>query len=328
MSDRIVVTTGDPSGIGPEVAVKALLAWPQRGRALLVGEEQSLAAAIERFAPALHVDILPLRGLEPAPVGVMSAAGGRASMAVLDAALDLLFAGEAGAVVTGPIHKGAVRAAGVTDFQGHTEYLAHRAGVEDVAMLLDSERLRVVHVSTHRSLRAATTLDPHRLDVVLELASDYAARLGGSSPRVLVAGLNPHAGEGGAFGDDEAELIAPAVERAARRRPDISFEGPISPDTCFLHALDQPDVVVVAMYHDQGHIPVKLLARDTAVNITLGLPFVRASVDHGTAHDIAGRGTANAASMRAALEAAVRLLDGRRCARRYAPSMSTRSPAW
>lgn len=303
---RLVVTVGDPSGIGPEVAVKALAGWPDRHRVVLVGEAAGLREAIERYAPELDVEILALEGLERAPLGSVTAAGGRAAIATLDAGLELVLSGKADVVVTGPIHKGAVRLAGLTDFQGHTEYLAERANVtEGVTMLLESDRLCVVHVSTHRSLRAATDLVPARLDRVIDLAAAYLRDLPGIEPLVLVAGLNPHAGEHGAFGDEEETVIGPAIERA--RHAGIDFAGPIAPDTVFLNALDRPGTVVVAMYHDQGRIPVKLIARDTAVNVTLGLPFVRTSVDHGTAHDIAGLGRAESTSMRAALDVAARL---------------------
>lgn len=312
MSARLVVSAGDPSGIGPEVAVRALAGWPQRSSAVLVGEARSLEEAAHRYAPAANLQLLPIDRLERAPVGKVSAAGGAAAMATLDAGIDMVLRGDADAIVTGPINKAAVRAAGHDGFQGHTEYLAERAGVADrVAMLLDSDRLRVIHVSTHRSLRSATDLDPARLDLVLDLAVETLRQRGARAPRLLVAGLNPHAGEHGAFGHEDDECIAPAVARTGARHPGVEVVGPIAPDTCFLRALDAPDTIVVAMYHDQGHIPVKLVARDAAVNITVGLPFVRTSVDHGTAHDIAGLGRADPAPMCAALGAATQLVAAR-----------------
>ncbi|HEU4974356.1 MAG TPA: 4-hydroxythreonine-4-phosphate dehydrogenase PdxA [Baekduia sp.] len=309
---RLVVTTGDPSGIGPEVAVRALASWPERGSVVLAGEAQSLDEAVARYAPDRRLNLLPVEGLEPAPMGEVSAAGGAAAMAVLDAGIDLVLDGQADAIVTGPINKAAVREAGHGDFQGHTEYLAQRSGADGrVAMLLDSDRLRVVHVSTHRSLRAATELDPDRLDLVIDLIAVHLRDRGATAPSILVAGLNPHAGEHGAFGTEDDAIILPAIERARGRHPGVRFEGPVAPDTCFLRALDVPETAVVAMYHDQGHIPVKLMARDTAVNVTLGLPFVRTSVDHGTAHDIADRGIADPAPMVAALCAAMALANAR-----------------
>lgn len=304
---RLVVTAGDPSGVGPEVALKALRGFPERGRVVLVGEACSLERDRARFAPDLDVELLPIEGLPEAEPGQVSAAGGAAALAVLAKGVDLVLAGRADAIVTGPIHKGAVHLAGHGGFQGHTEYLAERAGVDEVAMLLESPPLRVVHVSTHRSLRRATELDPARLDRVHELTADYARTLPTPEHRVLVAGLNPHAGEDGAFGTEEIEVIAPAIERARERHGDVIWEGPVPPDTCFARALGRPDTVVVAMYHDQGHIPLKLVARDDGINVTLGLPFVRTSVDHGTAHDIAGQGVARAESMVAALRAGLRL---------------------
>lgn len=317
MSARIVVTAGDPSGIGPEVAVRALAARasaarPDSAGVLLVGEAQSLEAAVSAYGDGATLRLAPIDGLETAPVGEMSAAGGAAAMAVLDAGIDMVLGGEADAIVTGPVNKAAVRAAGHTAFQGHTEHLAARAGVPGrVAMLLEAPRLRVVHVSTHRSLRSATELDPDRLDLVMDLAADHLRRTVAGSATLLVAGLNPHAGEHGAFGEEDDAIIAPAVERARDRHPDLEVVGPVAPDACFLRALDEPATAVVAMYHDQGHIPIKLIARAEAVNITLGLPFVRTSVDHGTAHDIAGRGCADPAPMLAALDAAERLLAAR-----------------
>ncbi len=308
MSARVALTVGDPSGIGPEVAVKALAAFPQRDRVVLIGEARSLADAIERYAPALDVDRVALDDVPPATTGEVSAAGGAAAMAALDAGIDRALAGQVAAIATGPINKAAVRTAGFASFQGHTEYLAERAGVaEGVAMLLESERMSVVHVSTHRSLRAATKLEPQRLDRVIDLGVAHLRLRGVPTPRLLVAGLNPHAGEGRAFGDEDADVIAPAIERARDRHPAVAVEGPVAPDAVFLDALDAPGTMVVAMYHDQGHIPSKLVARDSTVNITLGLPFVRTSVDHGTAHDIAGTGRADPSSMRAALDAALRL---------------------
>lgn len=305
------MTVGDPSGIGPEVAVKALADFGQRDRVALIGAGPSLDDAIDRYAVGLDVERVVLEDVGAAPPGEVSAAGGAAAMAALDAAIDLALAGEVTAIVTGPINKAAVRAAGCSTFQGHTEYLAERAGVtEGVAMLLESERMSVVHLSTHRSLRAATELEPARLDRVIDLAVAHLRLRGVRAPRLLVAGLNPHAGEGRAFGDEDEDVIAPAIERARARYPSVSVDGPVPPDTVFLEALDAPGTMVLAMYHDQGHIPSKLVARDTTVNITLGLPFVRTSVDHGTAHDIAGEGRADPSSMRAALAAALRLAPG------------------
>jgi 4-hydroxythreonine-4-phosphate dehydrogenase len=310
MSARVALTVGDPSGIGPEVAVKALAAFPQRDRVVLIGEARSLAEAIERYAPALDVDRVPLDDVPAAAAGEVSAAGGAAAMAALDAGIDRALAGQVAAIATGPINKAAVRAAGFSSFQGHTEYLAERAGVSaGVAMLLESERMSVVHVSTHRSLRSATKLEPQRLDRVIDLGVAHLRLREIATPRLLVAGLNPHAGEGRAFGDEDADVIAPAIERARDRHPAVAVEGPVAPDAVFLDALDATGTMVVAMYHDQGHIPSKLVARDSTVNITLGLPFVRTSVDHGTAHDIAGTGRADPSSMRAALDAALRLTD-------------------
>jgi 4-hydroxythreonine-4-phosphate dehydrogenase len=297
----LALTVGDPSGVGPEIAFKAAAAFRDPSLLLILGETRALEEAHERYAPGVDVPTLPIGRHDGWDPGMVSAAGGAAAMAALDKGIDLVLAGEARAVATGPINKAAVRMAGIDQFVGHTEHLALRAGVDDVAMLLESERLRVVHVTTHRSLRAATEVPPARLGRVLDLAAEYAKPDG----EVWVAGLNPHAGEDGAFGREEIELIEPAIGAARERRPDVSIVGPIAPDVIFSRALDRPGVVVVAMYHDQGHIAVKLVAGPNAVNVTLGLPFVRTSVDHGTAHDIAGRGIADPTSMLAAIEAAL-----------------------
>jgi 4-phospho-D-threonate 3-dehydrogenase / 4-phospho-D-erythronate 3-dehydrogenase len=214
----------------------------------------------------------------------------------------LIQQGRYDAIVTAPINKEALRVAGF-EWPGHTEMLADLAGARDVRMLLLSGALRVVHVTTHRSLRSA--IDAATRDRVLrtiELAAAAGRELGAERPRIAVAGLNPHAGEGGLFGDEEIREIGPAVEAA--RAAGIDASGPWPPDTVFWRASRGDFDVVVAMYHDQGHIPVKLAGFDDGVNVTLGLPFPRTSVDHGTAFDIAGQGVARWDSMIAALRVA------------------------
>jgi 4-hydroxythreonine-4-phosphate dehydrogenase len=204
-------------------------------------------------------------------------------------------------MVTAPLNKEAVALSG-RRFSGHTEYIAELCGGADSRMLLVSERLRVAHVTTHRALREACNLDRERILRTIELGDEALERMGIEQRRIAVCGLNPHAGENGLFGSEDAEFIAPAVE-AARARG-IRCGGPFAADTIFMKALRGDYDLVVAMYHDQGHIPMKLLDFENAVNVSLGLPITRTSVDHGTAFDIAGKGLANPASLKAAMRLA------------------------
>ena len=227
-------------------------------------------------------------------------------------------AGRIAAIVTAPISKEAVNLAGYA-YAGHTDMLADLTGSRDTCMLLAHENLRVAHVSTHVALaRVPSLVTPERLTRVLELTLDALHRFGIEKPRIAVAALNPHAGEGGLFGTEDATVIAPTVEAFRQRGADVS--GPIPGDTVFVRALGNEFDAVIAMYHDQGHIPLKLLgfridpvARKwtalSGVNITLGLPFVRTSVDHGTAFDIAGKGIASAQSMVEAIDFAIAMIS-------------------
>ncbi|MGI8914553.1 MAG: 4-hydroxythreonine-4-phosphate dehydrogenase PdxA [Chloroflexota bacterium] len=320
----LALTMGDPAGVGPEVIVKALHdhAVYAECRPFVIGD----AGVLARTASALddrsevcevqeltaagrqpgRIDVLSIAGLSVAgvAVGELSAAAGRAAVAWVRRGAELALSGAVAGIVTGPVNKEAVTLAGVP-FTGHTELLAEMAGSR-VAMMLATERLRVVHVSTHVSLREACARV--RRDRVLEtirIADQGCRRLGIANPRVAVAGLNPHAGEHGLFGrEDEAE-IAPAVADAQASGVDAS--GPWSPDTLYYEAVQGKYDCVVAMYHDQGHIAIKLTDFYGGVNITLGLPFVRTSVDHGTGFAIAGKGIANARSMRVAMKLAAQL---------------------
>lgn len=306
VSPRLIVSAGDPAGIGPEITVRALgdPAVAGLGETAVAGDPAQLRELAARFGvpePAIEAagDASGVRS------GELSAAGGRAAVAAITRAVELIQAGRYDAIVTAPINKEALRLAGF-GWPGHTEMLADLAGAGDVRMLLLSGRLRVVHVTTHRSLRSAieaATRD--RVLRTIELAAGAGRLLGAERPRVAVAGLNPHAGEGGLFGDEELREIGPAVEAA--RAQGIDATGPWPPDTVFWRASRGEFDVVVAMYHDQGHIPVKLAGFDDGVNVTLGLPFPRTSVDHGTAFDIAGRGVARWDSMLAALRVASRM---------------------
>ena len=246
---------------------------------------------------------------EECPVGQISAAAGRAAVEYVFAACDLATAGAAAAVVTAPLNKAAMNLAGY-HYAGHTELLAERTGATRVSMLLVGPKLRVMHVSTHVSLEEAIRrVTRQRVEEVIEMADHSCRALGIAKPRIAVAGLNPHASEGGLFGDQEQREIVPAVE-AARRRG-LMVSDPQPPDTVFLRAVRGEFDIVVAMYHDQGHIPIKLLAFDDGVNVSIGLPIIRTSVDHGTAFDIAGSGAAREDSLLAAIQVALQMVQAR-----------------
>lgn len=331
MIPTIAVSMGDPGGIGPEVLVKALGDTTLRARARWVVHglqtPMTLAARAAGIEPywSLHassgpppgipgvvlVDHEQLAGPGPWPAHDDSRAGA-ASLAFLNAAIaDAQRPGpeRARAIVTGPISKAAWALAGERRFHGHTELLAHRFGDAPHAMMFASPVLNVILVTAHVPLaRVPGLLNPQHIARTIRLGHDAMRTLAGSSPRIAVCGVNPHAGESGLLGDEDARLIAPAIESAKREGIDAS--GPFPADTIFLRALSgsaRRFDLVVAMYHDQGLIPLKLLARDTAVNMTVGLPVPRTSPDHGTAFDIAGRNLADPGSMRAACEMAVRL---------------------
>ncbi|MBA3623664.1 MAG: 4-hydroxythreonine-4-phosphate dehydrogenase PdxA [Methylibium sp.] len=336
----LALTMGDACGIGPEIAAMALargalpggfvmgdIAVLRRAAAVVaVAQGVSLPViAIECPADALSlpprcVPVLPLaglpRGLAQLPYGRVDARAGAAAAACIRAAVALARRGEVAAIVTAPIHKEALAAAGEL-YPGHTELLqAEAAGggpACPVRMMLANEELKTVLVSIHVSLRRA--IEAVTVEAVLEtlrIAHASAARWGQPRPRIAVAGLNPHAGEGGLFGDEEQRFIAPAIEAA--RREGIDARGPFAPDTVFMRARNTSEHpgefdLVVAMYHDQGLIPVKYLGVERGVNVTLGLPFVRTSPDHGTAFDLAGTGRADPSSMIAAGEMARRLSE-------------------
>lgn len=304
---RLIVSAGDPAGVGPEVVVKALARPEVAGLAdiAVAGD----AGLLQRTAAELGLP--PPSAIEPAGdaarvrTGELSAAGGAAAVAAVRHAVELIQAGRFDGLVTAPINKEALRLAGF-GWPGHTEMLAELCAVPDVRMLLVTERLKVVHVTTHRSLRGAIeAATQERVLRTIELAAEGGRQLGYERPRIAVAGLNPHAGEAGLFGDEETRAIGPAV--AAATAAGIAASGPWPPDTLFWRASQGEFDLVVAMYHDQGHIPVKLSGFDEGVNVTLGLPFPRSSVDHGTAFDIAGRGIARWQSMLAAIRVAARL---------------------
>ena len=309
-SPRLIVSAGDPAGIGPEVTLKALARPEVRalGDIAVAGDPAHLERTARELGLPAPERVEPAGDAGAVRPGQLSAEGGAAAVAAIRRAVELIQAGAYDGLVTAPINKEAIRLAGFP-WPGHTELLAELAGAADVRMLLVTDRLRVVHVTTHRSLRGAieaATRD--RVLRTIELGAGGMRRLGVERPRVAVAGLNPHAGEGGLFGDEELREIGPAVEAA--RAAGFDASGPLPPDTVFWRASGGDFDLVVAMYHDQGHIPVKLSGFDEGVNVTLGLPFPRSSVDHGTAFDIAGRGVARWQSMAAAIRVGALLARG------------------
>jgi 4-hydroxythreonine-4-phosphate dehydrogenase len=334
----LTLTMGDACGIGPEIIAQLFrgddavgcfvvgdVAVMRRAAQLTGGllavahieRAGDLARVPPNCVPVLQVDDLPA-GLIDAPIGQVDARAGAAAAACITRAVQLAMAGEVRGIVTAPIHKEALAAAGVT-YPGHTEMLqalaaADRVEPAPVRMMLANDELRTVLVTIHLSLRKA--IDAVTFEAVLQtlrIAHQSAARWGQAHPRIAVAGLNPHAGEGGLFGDEERTIIAPAI--AAARAEGIDATGPFAPDTVFMRARNAPGHagefdIVVAMTHDHGLIPVKYLGVEHGVNVTLGLPFVRTSPDHGTAFDIAGTGRADASSLRAALRLARQLSAG------------------
>ena len=309
------ITMGDPAGIGPEIIAK-LFAAGSPAPTIVIGDAGLLRRAVALIGAPLaveeigtpddarggegRIEVLPVGAL-PAdlPFGRIDARAGAAAFAYISRAIDEVQAGRISAIVTAPINKAAMNAAGI-DYPGHTEILAERAGTTDYAMMLANDELRVLLVSIHVSLaEAIRAVTPENELRAIRLADLAGRQFGLARPRVAVAGLNPHAGEGGMFGAEDDAIIAPAV--ACAQAEGIDATGPLSGDTVFMRARQGEFDVVVAQYHDQGLIPVKYLGLDHGVNITVGLPFVRTSVDHGTAFGIAGTGRASAASLRYAI---------------------------
>jgi 4-hydroxythreonine-4-phosphate dehydrogenase len=335
----LLLTMGDACGIGPETIVKAH-AEGAADDCLVVGDPQVLMRAARALQLTVPLALLaspadaPLRppgslgvlrppglpqGLAQLPWGQIDARSGAAAAACIEAAVRHLQRGDAAAMVTAPLHKEALAAAGI-GFPGHTEMLQALAAppggaAPSVRMMLANDELRVVLVSIHVALRRAVDLvDFDSVLQTIRIAHEAAAAWGSPRPRIAVAGLNPHAGEGGLFGDEEQRFIAPAVQAA--RALGIDASGPYAPDTVFMRARHAPGHrsefdLVVAMTHDHGLIPVKYLGVEHGVNVTLGLPFVRTSPDHGTAFDIAGSGRADASSLKAAIQMARRLSRAR-----------------
>jgi len=315
LSNVIGITIGDPAGIGPEVTVRALaeMRAADRKRTRIYGDLATLERA--RAVTGVDVDLtglvkdVPIEG-GPLPPGKIDPRAGDAAFRFIENAVRDAMNGKIGCLVTAPINKEALNRAG-HHYDGHTGLLAALTGQPSAFMLLASERLNVVHVSTHVSLKSAIDrATPDRILATIKAGNDHLTRIGIPAPRIAVAGINPHCGEGGLFGSEDDEQVVPAVLRA--KVDGIDVQGPISADTVYHRAYVGAFDLVVAQYHDQGHIPIKLVAFDTAVNVTLGLPIDRTSVDHGTAFDIAGTGKASHININAAIAYARRLASGRK----------------
>jgi len=330
---RITITMGDPAGIGPEVILKALLRDDiyQVCRPIVLGDINALRMVSKKLGPlSFHtietpsevtgspglVDVIPVSNLKRDSFipGRPTVPGGKAMVAYIKKAVDFNKDGRVSAMVTCPISKELMHKAGYR-FDGHTELLANLTNTRDYGMMLAGERLRVSLATIHCALKEV----PQRLNkgLILKtirltyhaLETDFSIK----RPHVAIAGLNPHAGESGLFGLEDKEIIQPAVDEA--KNDGLLVDGPFPADTIFYHAIDGKFDAVVAMYHDQGLIPVKLLNFSDSVNITLGLPIVRTSVDHGTAYDIAGKGVADPSSLIAAIMMAAKIASARRKAK-------------
>ena len=318
----IAITMGDACGIGPEIIAKMYASAQPFPPTLVLGDEGCIRRATRllglpltvkgikspeefQFAPQI-INVISLSSLpEDLPFGELDARAGKAAFDYIRAGIDLALQKRIRAVVTAPINKEALRLADI-HYPGHTEILADFSGTKDFAMMLMNNDLRVILVTIHVSLRdAIEQLTIERELMTLRLAHRAMIQLGIPQPRIAVAGLNPHAGEHGLFGSEDETIIVPAIQRA--QAEGIQASGPWPGDTVFMHARQGRFEIVVAQYHDQGLIPVKYLGVDEGVNITVGLPFVRTSVDHGTAFDIAGTGKASEASLRVAVAQAALL---------------------
>ena len=343
MRPKIVITLGDPAGIGPEIVAK-VLADPETYsicNPVVVGDSHAMQMgievaglnlkinSIENLSQAKYlygkIDLIDLHNIDPTKIemGKAAAMTGIASVEYVIYASNLALSKEVDAIVTAPLNKEAMHLGGY-DYPGHTELLAEKSGVKEYAMMLATGKLRVVHATTHIPFKAILKhLTPERIYTTIYIARDACKSLGINNPSIAVAGLNPHSSDGGIFGNEEKRIIIPAIEKA--QKEGINVEGPVPADTVFGKAAGGLYDIVVALYHDQGHIPVKLLGMKydeaesewksvSGVNITLGLSFIRTSVDHGTAYGKAGRreGTANPDSLKEAILYAVQMVLARK----------------
>lgn len=325
MNKIIAITMGDPAGIGPEIIIKSLAEGELAGvPAVVVGCANTLRRVMAlnvtpqaelrvldqvkdaHFAPGIiNVIDEPLADADALKPGVVQKEAGDLAWRCVKRATELAMAGEVQAIATAPLNKEALHSAGHI-YPGHTELLAQLTNTKNYAMVLFTDKLKVIHVTTHIALRKfLDTLNGDRIQTVIGMADSFLRRVGFDKPRIAVAGVNPHAGENGLFGDEEINIVAPAIK--AMKEQGIDVYGPCPPDTVFLQCQEGQYDMVVAMYHDQGHIPLKLLGFYDGVNITAGLPFIRTSADHGTAFDIAWTGKANSASMAISIKLAMQL---------------------
>jgi len=315
-SNILLITPGEPAGIGPDlIALQATESWSadwvvvadpsllvQRAKQLNINLKLKQVTADTLNAPSEknEVKVLPVTLAAPVTVGQLSSVNAKYVLETLELATDLCLHGKAKALVTGPVHKGVINQAGIP-FTGHTEFLQQRCGSEQVVMLLATADLRVALVTTHLPLReVADAITPERITQITRiLHQDLQTRFGLAQPRILVCGLNPHAGEGGHLGKEEIEIIEPTLEKL--RAEGIQLIGPLPADTLFTEKILAQGDAVLAMYHDQGLPVLKHQGFGRAANITLGLPIIRTSVDHGTALELAGKGTADTGSLKTAL---------------------------
>jgi len=320
------ITMGDPAGIGAEVVVKALSneIYYRTASPVVFGDKDRIEQSLKFLGMPLKVreiedlsdakfeygiiDVLKfdIPGVRDVAYGQVSPVAGKASVAYVLKAIELAQKQKIDAIVTGPLNKEAIHLAGYNQYSGHTEIFAEKTNTKDFAMMLALKDLYVIHVSTHCSLRqACEKATKSRIKKVIDLANEVVKTYSIPNPLIAVAGLNPHSGENGAFGTEEIEQIIPAIEEA--RASGVKIIGPVPPDSLFVRAQRGEYQVMIVMYHDQGHVPVKVIGFDKGVNITIGLPIIRTSVDHGTAFEIAGKGIASEVSMEAALNLAINL---------------------
>ena len=324
----LAITMGDAAGCGPEIIIKALaqekvysicrpVVFGDKSRLELVAKILQSPLAIREITDVnagLYqygtIDVFDFANVpQDLPFGLVDGRAGKAAYIYIEAAVQAAMQQKVQGIVTAPINKEALHKAGYK-YPGHTEILAALSNTSDYAMLLSSEKLRVIHVTTHVSmLQAAALIKKERVLRIIRLADRTLRLLGLEKPRIAVAGFNAHAGENGLFGTEEIQEITPAVEAASAEG--ILAIGPISPDTVFFRAACREEFdIVVVMYHDQGHVPIKLLGFESGINVTVGLPFIRTSVDHGTAFDIAGKGIADCSSMIEAIVFGARVANG------------------
>lgn len=325
MTKIIAVTMGDPAGIGPEIIIKSLTEGELSGApVVVVGCARTLQRVLEkgitgqadirtietvsgaRFAAGV-INVLdePLADPDALKPGIVQAEAGDLAYRCVKRATELAMAGEVKAIATAPLNKEALHLAGHL-YPGHTELLAHLTDSKDYAMVLYTDKLKVIHITTHIALRKfLDTLNQDRVKTVIGIADRFLKRVGFQQPRIAVTGVNPHAGENGLFGDEEIKIVGPAID--AMKAQGVNVTGPCPPDTVFMQCHEGMYDMVVAMYHDQGHIPLKLLGFYDGVNITAGLPFIRTSADHGTAFDIAWTGKAKSESMTVSIQLAMQI---------------------